>query len=273
MRWPPIGNTGGPCRWMRRWPGRGPTRARASIRAWSRFCSAATSSWRSWRMRSLQAPPAKLSKDIKVERRLAPAAGFAETQRRRLRHVPAGRDFLASIAAARQEVQALFEFSHDLGTFAQPRRNALGGGRATEAAGAVRFHRDLSGARTTTLIPEFVSGDDFRLFSSLEDSAGAGIVRLGGAEPQAHRQRQPSVEPGYLNDPRRSQHAALGPGGSAGGSVDRRLGSAGAVPSRARRFLQGPSAHSAGDQLEDWRFHRERHEVPGWPKTRRPPTI
>src|ERR1700693_5764804 len=57
---------------------------------------------------------AKLSTDVKVERGLEPAAGFENTKK------PASSsdkpsDFLSSIAAARQEVQTLFELAQDLG--------------------------------------------------------------------------------------------------------------------------------------------------------------
>src|SRR5438270_5686664 len=64
------------------------------------------------REQPLQAPP-KLSTDIKVERGLAPAAGFAESAQ------PAhtsgrGKDARALIASARQQAQALCELSKAL---------------------------------------------------------------------------------------------------------------------------------------------------------------
>src|SRR5438477_3260591 len=59
---------------------------------------------------------AKLSTDLKVERGKEPASGFESTGAAHsisAANQPA--DFLQSIAAARQEVQALFEMSQDLG--------------------------------------------------------------------------------------------------------------------------------------------------------------
>ena len=53
----------------------------------------------------------KLSTDLKVERGLQPAAGFASEEKSHSHEAT----FLASIAAARQEAQALFELSQDLG--------------------------------------------------------------------------------------------------------------------------------------------------------------
>src|SRR5262250_399297 len=53
----------------------------------------------------------KLSTDVKVERGEAPAAGFVATGSKSTQEAT----FLASIAAARQEAQTLFELSQDLG--------------------------------------------------------------------------------------------------------------------------------------------------------------
>ena len=55
----------------------------------------------------------KLSTDVKVERGLAPAAGFEDITVKDLPGQEA--NFLSSIAAARQEAQTLFELSQDLG--------------------------------------------------------------------------------------------------------------------------------------------------------------
>ena len=52
-----------------------------------------------------------------------------------------------------------------------------------------------------TLLPEFVSGENSRLFSSLRIPLGEG---LSGWVAQNHKpilNGNPSVEPGYLNDP------------------------------------------------------------------------
>ncbi len=66
----------------------------------------------------------KLSTDVKVKRGAAPAAGFesaaARTKPAQDQPASAPTDFLHSIAAARQEVQALFEISQDLGNSLQP---------------------------------------------------------------------------------------------------------------------------------------------------------
>src|SRR5262249_27511763 len=54
----------------------------------------------------------QLSTQVKVERGLAPAAGFENVSSKETVHEAT---FLSSIAAARQEAQTLFELSQDLG--------------------------------------------------------------------------------------------------------------------------------------------------------------
>src|SRR6266478_4501886 len=58
--------------------------------------------------------PVKLSTDIKVERGLAPDAGFAESEKP-LAHEMPGKDYVNAVAAARQEAQTLSEFGYKLG--------------------------------------------------------------------------------------------------------------------------------------------------------------
>jgi len=148
-------------------------------------------------------PQAKLSKDVKVERGLAPAAGFAEgsdTPPATSSAAEPHRNYLTSIAAARQEAQMLFELSHDLG-------NSLSLDDTLSML-AVRLKRltpyDSMAVyllKDECMVPAFVSGDNFRLFSSLKIPLGQG---LSGWVAQNHKpilNGNPSVEPGYLNDP------------------------------------------------------------------------
>src|SRR5205823_13323560 len=108
-------------------------------------------------------------------------------------------DFLQSIAAARQEVQALFEMSQDLG-------NSLSLNETLSVL-AVKLKRIIPHdpiaiyvRREKTLIPEYVSGDDFRLFSSLEIPVGQGLSGWVAENRKSIINGNPSVEPGYLND-------------------------------------------------------------------------
>jgi diguanylate cyclase (GGDEF)-like protein len=143
--------------------------------------------------------PAKLSTDVKVERGLAPAAGFAESEAPVQAAEPRG-DFLASIAAARQEAQLLFELSHELGTSLSL--------HDTLSMLSVRLKRLVPHdsmavyvQRGDVLAPEYVSGDNFRLFSSLRIPIGQGLSGWVAQNKKPILNGNPSVEPGYLNDP------------------------------------------------------------------------
>jgi diguanylate cyclase (GGDEF)-like protein/putative nucleotidyltransferase with HDIG domain len=143
----------------------------------------------------------RLSLDVKIVNGESPAAGFEKSK-----DVPVERksregavDFLTSIAAARQEVQALFEISQDLG-------NSLSLDETLSVL-AVRLKRIIPLhalaiwiRRDNVLMPEYVTGDDFRLFSSLEIPVGQGLSGwvVDNCKPIVNG--NPSVEPGYLND-------------------------------------------------------------------------
>ncbi len=144
---------------------------------------------------------AKLSVDVKVERGDAPAAGFVGSSAPvESKSGTQSIDFLTSIAAARQEVQALFEISQDLG-------NSLSLDETLSVL-AVRLrkiipHHSLAIwiKRESVLKPDYVSGDDFRLFSALEIPVGQGLSGWVAENRKPILNGNPSVEPGYLNDP------------------------------------------------------------------------
>jgi diguanylate cyclase (GGDEF)-like protein/putative nucleotidyltransferase with HDIG domain len=142
----------------------------------------------------------KLSTEVKehdpaVEPSIKPAAGF-ETQGK---HRGAERSFLGSIAAARQEAQTLFELSQDLGAslslgetlsvFAVKLRRAM----PYDAIAIYVRHGD-------ELVPEYVNGDNFRLFASLRIPVGQGLSGWVAQNLKPILNGNPSVEPGYLND-------------------------------------------------------------------------
>jgi len=140
----------------------------------------------------------KLSTRLTVKRGLAPAAGY---------EVSAGQEpdgqstaFLSSIAAARQEAQALFELSHALG-------NSLSLSETLSVL-SVRLKRLVPYDAFATfilrgeeLVPEFVSGDNFRLLASLRIPIGQGVSGWVAQNRKALVNGPPSSEPGYVNDP------------------------------------------------------------------------
>ncbi|MGC2258824.1 MAG: GAF domain-containing protein, partial [Candidatus Sulfotelmatobacter sp.] len=149
------------------------------------------------RLQPAQTPP-KLSTDIKVERGLAPDAGFADSAGDPRTASPATGS-LERVTAARQQAQNLIELS-----------------RGSNRALTLDDTLSLLSARLKRLVPhesmvvylrkndllvaEFVSGENFRLFSSLKVPLGKG---LSGWVAQNHKpilNGNPLVEPGYLND-------------------------------------------------------------------------
>src|SRR5208282_4502219 len=140
------------------------------------------------RLQPLQAPP-KLSTDIKVERGLAPDAGFARSA-----------ESTDRLAAARLQAQSLADLN-----------------RALHSSLTVDDTLSLLAARLKRLVPhdsiavylrkgnvltpEFVGGENSRVFSSLQIPLGEG---LSGWVAQNHKpilNGNPSVEPGYLQHP------------------------------------------------------------------------
>jgi len=124
-----------------------------------------------------------------------PAAGFEVAGNK-----GEGIDFLYSIAAARQEGQVLFELTHDLGnSLSLSETLTLVGGRLNKLvpydAIAVYINKD------GTLYPEHVSGEDFRLFAGLAIPFGQGLSGWVAQNRKPIINGNPSVEPGYLNDP------------------------------------------------------------------------
>jgi putative nucleotidyltransferase with HDIG domain len=147
----------------------------------------------------LQAPP-KLSLDIKVERGLAPAAGFAESGEPKVAVPTQAADFSLRIEAARQQGQEILSLSRQPGSPLRP--------ADIFSLLAVRLknlvpHDSMAVycPKDGALTAEFVSGDNFRLFSSLRIPDGEGLSGWVAQNHKAILNGNPSVEPGYLNDP------------------------------------------------------------------------
>jgi diguanylate cyclase (GGDEF)-like protein/putative nucleotidyltransferase with HDIG domain len=141
----------------------------------------------------------KLLTGVKIVRDVAPANGYdVDTQEPGTQ----GTTFLSSIAAARQEAQTLFELSHDLG-------NSLSLSETLSVL-SVRLKRLVPYDSIATfimrgneLVPEFASGDNFRLFASMRIPLGQGVSGWVAQNRKAIVNGMPSAEPGYVNDPTR----------------------------------------------------------------------
>lgn len=144
----------------------------------------------------LQAPP-KLSTDIKVERGSAPDAGFA------LSAAPLStpaKEIGGLMLTARQQSQEVIDLCSQPGA-------AL---RVEDILSLllVRLRRFVPHdsmavycPKADVLTPEFVSGENFRLFSALRIPLGEGLSGWVAQNHKAILNGNPSVEPGYLNDP------------------------------------------------------------------------
>jgi len=142
--------------------------------------------------------PAKLSIELKVGRGSQPGAGFAE-------QVEAPRDgvagnFRARISLARKQCNEMLEISRALGP--------LIGIEDTSALIAVRLKQAvwydafaLYCLNEGVLVPAFVVGENSKVFASLRIPLGEGLSGWVAQNRKLILNGNPSVEPGYLNDP------------------------------------------------------------------------
>ena len=139
-----------------------------------------------------------LSFNFKVERGQQPAAGFEVnfSQRR-----GTSTDFLTSIASARQEAHTLFELSQDLGSSLSLDETlslvALRLRKLVPYDSIVAFIQ-----KGDLLVPEFVSGDNFRLLSSMVIPVGTGLCGWVAQNSIPIVNGNPAVEATYAHDQR-----------------------------------------------------------------------
>ncbi len=140
----------------------------------------------------------KLSTEVKVARGSAPAAGFEKPASPKSSSAQSAH-FLSSIAAARQEAQTLFELSQDLGASLSIDE--------TLSMFSVKLRRlvpydtvVIYVKKLDELVPQYVSGDNFRLFTSLKIPMGQGLSGWVAQNRKPIVNGNPLVEPGYVDD-------------------------------------------------------------------------
>jgi diguanylate cyclase (GGDEF)-like protein/putative nucleotidyltransferase with HDIG domain len=108
-------------------------------------------------------------------------------------------DFLSSIAAARQEAQTMFELSQDLG-------NSLSLGETLSVL-SMRLRRLIPYdsmavflIKNGVLVPELVSGDNFRILSSLNIRIGEGLCGWVAQNRKPIINGNPQMESGYVQE-------------------------------------------------------------------------
>jgi len=146
--------------------------------------------------------PSGFSQGLRVERGLCPATGFEKSAD----NPPNDADFLTSIASARQEAQAMFELSQDLG-------NSLSLSETLSVL-SMRLRKLIPYDsiavfvnRNGWLLPELVSGENFRVLSSLKIRMGEGLCGWVAENCKPIINGNPQVEVGYRFDP--EKHAVL----------------------------------------------------------------
>jgi diguanylate cyclase (GGDEF)-like protein/putative nucleotidyltransferase with HDIG domain len=138
------------------------------------------------------------STDIRAEAGKEPAAGFEQSA-----PIPGAAneaDFLSSIASARQEAQTMFELSQDLG-------NSLSLGETLSVL-SMRLRKMIPYdsmavflLKDGRLLPELVSGDNFRQLSSLNIGLGEGLCGWVAEKRKPIVNGNPEAEAGYVSDP------------------------------------------------------------------------
>ena len=138
--------------------------------------------------------PSGLSRQVRVERGLAPAAGFERSEP--THGFGDNSDFLSSIASARQEAQTMFELSQDLGVSLSLSE--------TLSVLSMRLRRMIPYDsiavfvnRNGWLLPELVSGENFKTLSSLKLRIGEGLCGWVAENCKPIVNGNPQVESGY----------------------------------------------------------------------------
>lgn len=144
----------------------------------------------------------RLATNISIENGRAPDAGFELPADSLLRKAVGRPDFLNSIAAARQEVQALFEIAQELGkslrleetiSMLEHRMNELVG---FDSLAVYKMNGQ-------SLTAAYANGVDSALFGHLRIPLGEGLSGWVAEFGKPIVNGRPSVEFGYLNDPGR----------------------------------------------------------------------
>ena len=180
---------------MRRLPSR---RAHHLTRKWSKFFSAVTSNWNVWQ---------RADRRWQRNQPIPPIARWGgEKNRRRGSKLNSGSqageaDFLSSIASARQEAQTLFELIQELGTSLSLNETlslvSAKLRKLTPYDSIAVFVRNGD-----HLLPEFVSGENFRQLTSLRIPVGEGLCGWVARNSKPIINGNPAVEWGYAADPR-----------------------------------------------------------------------
>jgi diguanylate cyclase (GGDEF)-like protein/putative nucleotidyltransferase with HDIG domain len=142
----------------------------------------------------------KLSTNLRIERGDAPATGFETANSLTFSTRGEESDFPYSAAIARRDMQEIFDVG--LGSESPLNLDEIIAVLAVRLKKLIPFDAiALYSVEDDKLIPGYVSGDNYRLFSSLQIPMGQGLSGWVAENRKPIMNGNPSVEPGYLNDP------------------------------------------------------------------------
>lgn len=140
----------------------------------------------------------KLSTEFKVKRGSGPAAGFAKAAQEWRNSLP--EDFRTRISFARRECDKIIQISRQFGALTDIEDiSALISVRLKHILWYDAFA--LYCLNEGVLIPTFVTGENSKFFASLRIPLGKGLSGWVAQNRKLILNGNPSVEPGYLNDP------------------------------------------------------------------------
>ncbi len=142
----------------------------------------------------------KLSTNVRIERGDAPATGFESAGESVFSATGQNSDFPYSAALARRDMQEIFDVG--LGSESPLNLDEVIAVLGVRLKKLIPFDAiALYSVQEDKLVPSYVSGDNYRLFTSLKIPMGQGLSGWVAENRKPIMNGNPSVEPGYLNDP------------------------------------------------------------------------
>ena len=142
----------------------------------------------------------KLSTSVRIERGDAPATGFETANTSVISANGQDSDFPYSAAIARRDMQEIFDVG--IGSESPLSLDEIIAVLGVRLKKLIPFDAiALYSVEEDKLVPSYVSGDNYRLFSSLKIPMGQGLSGWVAENRKPIMNGNPSVEPGYLNDP------------------------------------------------------------------------
>ena len=156
--------------------------------------------------RSIEFHKTRLSTDLPIANSAAPGAGY-EPLSQSIADSPRADEFLATISAARQEAQILYQVAQDLGNSLSLESTLCAVAERTrkivkyDTFAVWILERADTGKRLEMLLkPKYIAGDDEKILNALEIPAGHGVSGWVAETRQAIINGDPQLESSHLVD-------------------------------------------------------------------------